>query len=418
MPSLTYLGREVLRLPFIRATSLGHEVLHNWWGNGVYPEWSVGNWSEGLTTFMADYAFREDQSVQAAREMRLSWLRDLTGIAPADETSLLDFKSRQHGISSVIGYGKAAMVFLMLRDEIGEPAFDRGLRLFWQRHRFRAANWKDLEKAFAEAAGRDLAGFFAQWTARASSPELALAPTQAPSQQGGARLVQHGAVFDLLVPLRIRMASGEMRELQVRVRDRETAVAELAPAATAPGAKEVELDPEFRLWRRLDSNSVPPIFREVFISPRSEVFVANKSSEWIAPAMQLAGRLLDAQARQVSEAELLVAPEVPALVVGDRDSVIRVLSSLGLGRLPDVLFEDDPAKPVDRRPIKGSAQAWTARTKSGKTIAFVMTESAATLGPLQRSMPHYGRQSWLVFQDARVVGQGAWPVTAQTLSIK
>jgi aminopeptidase N len=37
---------------------------------------------------------------------------------------------------------------------------------------------------------------------------------------------------------------------------------------------------------------------------------------------------------------------------------------------------------------------------------------------LQRSMPHYGRQSWLLFQDARVVGQGAWPVTAQTLSIK
>ena len=175
IPSLTYLGRDVLRLPFIRATSLGHEVLHNWWGNGVYPEWSAGNWSEGLTTFMADYAFREDESVQAAREMRLNWLRDLTGIAPGNETSLVDFKSRHHGISSVIGYGKAAMVFLMLRDEIGEPAFERGIRLFWQRHQFKTANWKDLEKVFADAAGRDLSAFFAQWTGRASSPELVLA---------------------------------------------------------------------------------------------------------------------------------------------------------------------------------------------------------------------------------------------------
>ena len=136
----------MLRLPFIRATSLGHEVLHNWWGNGVYPEWSQGNWSEGLTTFMADYAFREDQSADAAREMRLDWLRDLAAVAPSDETSLADFKSRHHGISSVIGYGKAAMVFLMLRDEIGQAAFDQGLRLFWQRHRFRPASWTDLEE--------------------------------------------------------------------------------------------------------------------------------------------------------------------------------------------------------------------------------------------------------------------------------
>ncbi len=38
MPTLTYIGAEVLKLPFIRATSLGHEVLHNWWGNGVYVD--------------------------------------------------------------------------------------------------------------------------------------------------------------------------------------------------------------------------------------------------------------------------------------------------------------------------------------------------------------------------------------------
>ena len=57
MPTLTYLGESVLRLPFIRHSSLGHEVLHNWWGNGVYPDYASGNWSEGLTTFMADYAY-------------------------------------------------------------------------------------------------------------------------------------------------------------------------------------------------------------------------------------------------------------------------------------------------------------------------------------------------------------------------
>ncbi|MBX9637491.1 MAG: M1 family peptidase, partial [Nitrosomonas sp.] len=71
MPTLTYLGVDVLQLPFIRSTSLGHEVLHNWWGNGVYPDYKSGNWSEGLTTFMADYAYKEQESDAAARDMRL-----------------------------------------------------------------------------------------------------------------------------------------------------------------------------------------------------------------------------------------------------------------------------------------------------------------------------------------------------------
>jgi hypothetical protein len=415
MPSLTYLGRDVLRLPFIRATSLGHEVLHNWWGNGVYPEWSRGNWSEGLTTFMADYAYREDQSEQAAREMRLTWLRDLTGIAASNETALVDFKSRHHGISSVIGYAKSAMLFFMLRDEIGRPAFEQGLRLFWQRHQFKTANWKDLQAVFAQAGGRDLSGFFAQWTARASSPQLLLVPTQAPAQAGGVKLVQQGDVFDLLVPLRISTASGETQEIKVRVRERETAV---DPATLPPGARAVELDPELRLWRRLEPRAVPPIFREAFIAPRAEVFVAGKGSEWTAPAMALVSRLLDAQPRQVAESELLSSPEVPALVVGDRDGITRVLSILGLGALPGVLFQENAAPASHPRPLKGSAQAWTARAGNGKTFAFVMTDKPEVLGTLQRAMPHYGRQSWLVFQDGRVVGQGAWPVAAQALSLQ
>src|SRR6185369_14104180 len=171
-------------------------------------------------------------------------------------------------------------------------------------------------------------------------------------------------------------------------------VADSALTSVPPEAKEVELDPEARLWRRLDPKTVPPILREVFISPRSDVFVANLSPEWTAPAMELAGRLLDADARQISEAELLASPAVPALVVGDRASVTQVLSTLRLGALPDVLFELDPSKPAAQRALKGSAQAWTARASNGRTFAFVMTDSPATLVALQRSMPHYGRQSW------------------------
>jgi aminopeptidase N len=54
MPSFTLLGPRVIRLPFILYTSYPHEVLHNWWGNGVYVDYETGNWSEGLTAYLAD----------------------------------------------------------------------------------------------------------------------------------------------------------------------------------------------------------------------------------------------------------------------------------------------------------------------------------------------------------------------------
>ena len=107
MPTLTYIGAAVLKLPFIRATSLGHEVLHNWWGNGVYVDYASGNWSEGLTTFMADYAYKEEASPEAAREARLAWLRDDAAVPSGERQSLAEFRSRAHGAAAAVGYGKS-----------------------------------------------------------------------------------------------------------------------------------------------------------------------------------------------------------------------------------------------------------------------------------------------------------------------
>jgi len=55
MPTFTLLGKDVVKLPFIVKTSLGHEILHQWFGNSVYIDFSHGNWSEGLTSYLADH---------------------------------------------------------------------------------------------------------------------------------------------------------------------------------------------------------------------------------------------------------------------------------------------------------------------------------------------------------------------------
>ncbi len=55
---------------------------------------------EGLTTFMADYAYKERESAQAARDMRLGWLRDFAAVPAGSSQSLASFRSRTHGAAA------------------------------------------------------------------------------------------------------------------------------------------------------------------------------------------------------------------------------------------------------------------------------------------------------------------------------
>jgi hypothetical protein len=61
MPSFTLLGSQIIRFPFILTSSYPHEILHNWWGNGVFVDYASGNWCEGLTAYLADHLYKEQQ---------------------------------------------------------------------------------------------------------------------------------------------------------------------------------------------------------------------------------------------------------------------------------------------------------------------------------------------------------------------
>ena len=278
MPTLTYIGAQVLQLPFIRATSLGHEVLHNWWGNGVYPDYATGNWSEGLTTFMADYFYKERESAAAARAARLGWLRDFAAVPAGEQMALSAFRSRTHGAEAAVGYGKAAMVFFMLRDTIGEDAFNRGIRLFWEQHKFKVASWNDLRAAFEQAAGRPLKTFFEQWVDRAGGPAPAIAQAQAQTVGGKTRLVltvtQTAPAYSLRVPIEI--VTGNRSETRWVDLDRERQVVTLELGAMPDG---VRLDPELHVWRVLDREQLPPILRRWIIARAPRLAVVSNAAD-------------------------------------------------------------------------------------------------------------------------------------------
>ena len=389
MPSLTYIGASVLKLPFIRATSLGHEVLHNWWGNGVLVDYARGNWAEGLTTFMADYAFKEGESPQAAREMRLAWLRDLAALEPQQQASLASFRSREHGAGAIVGYGKAAMLFFMLRDTIGEAAFERGIRQFWEARRFRLASWDDLRSAFERASGRPLEAFFAQWLNRADAPAPRIAQARAEGRGLTLAIEQSSPPYALRLPVEILFEGrSELRWVETD-KDRQIISVEIQAAPQA-----VRLDPELRVWRLLEREELPPILRQWTLarSPRLEVVSPSVS----ATAAALAGRLFESPSRGGA----------PLLLVGLHADIDAALARLGLPPRPAVVAG------------KGTAQVWTiAGRRAGAPVAVVSANDAASIEALLRPLPHYGSQSYLAFDGARVIERGAWPPAARVVPV-
>jgi len=401
-PNLTYIGRTVLPLPFVRGRSLAHEILHNWWGNGVAIDYASGNWAEGLTTYMADYALAAEEGAGRAEEMRLAWLRDYAALPGDRDTPVTAFAGKRHDAGQVVGYNKVAFIFHMLRQELGDTAFAAGLRLFWRQQKFHIAGWADLRAAFEAESDRDLGWFFDEWLERVGAPRLTLGEVAA-SEEGGRHSVnltlrQDAPPYRLGVPVVIETEAGEAHRRITMDRAEITASVMLPGKPTA-----VRVDPGHDLFRRLLPGEAPPILRDVTLAADTATFVVTTDEGAQQVARQLAARLLDTPPR-FEPGKPSNLSHTPILIVGLTFQVEEYLADAGLGRVPDSLAG------------RGSARVWTARTDGGLPVLVVAADDVEGLKALLRPLPHYGGKSYLVFQGRRAVETGVWPVRDSPLS--
>jgi hypothetical protein len=397
-PTLTYVSRQILHLPFMQERSLAHEVLHAWWGLAVAVDYARGNWSEALTTFMADYAQAETAGASAAREMRRRWLSDFAVLPGAQDQPVTTFVARGHAASQMIGYNKGAMLFLMLRDEIGVGAFEAGIRRFWREQQFKVAAWSDLQAAFEAEAKRPLAEFFRQWLDRTGAPQLTLRGAErTPDGAVKFTLTQSAPAYRLAVPVVIETADGVERHI-VRLDATEEHFV-LRPAASASALR---IDPDYRLFRRLPLAEVAPIIRSLIVAPNAVTVTASLQPEVAGAARAIAARVLEA-GYQSSELEQAMAANAPLLIVGTPREVTAVLARAGLPSRPQQLGDG------------GTVRVWTARYGSDIPLLVVEAHDAEALRQSAAAIRHYGAYSYLVFEGARVVDRGVWPPAAKVL---
>jgi hypothetical protein len=395
------MGARVLRLPFIRHSSLGHEVLHAWWGNGVYVGGASGNWAEGLTTFMADYTYALNRGAEKGRAMRYNWLRDYMALPPDRDRPVYEFAGKRHDASQIVGYNKAAFFFHMLRNRIGAEVFDEGVRRFWSRHRFKAATWNDLRDAFEDASGKDLRAFFDQWLHRPGAPRLRLDGAAVSEGNGGYQvsvsLSQTDPVYDLRVPVEIVSRRGTRRFIisMPGKFSRTTLNLEDRPLT-------LTVDPDYDLFRKLERSESPPILRDVTLG-KATALILGKDVKLRKTATLLAKRMLDVAPRFSGAVGL---PDTPLLVVGLKEGIDGFLADMSLPPVPAFLAG------------RGTARVWTGRTDAGRSYLVISADDISALSALMRPLPHYLRQGFLVFSASKVIDKGNWPAKAGSLKVQ
>jgi aminopeptidase N len=103
-------------------------------------------------------------------------------------------------------YQKGAWVLHMLRTELGDEDFFRGIRFYYDAHRGSLASTEDLRGAFEKSSGKTLKDFFARWVYGAGHPSYELSWTwNAKSKR--LRLIleqtQSEGTFPNLIPVQI-----------------------------------------------------------------------------------------------------------------------------------------------------------------------------------------------------------------------
>jgi hypothetical protein len=63
-----------------------------------------------------------------------------------------------------------------------------------------------------------------------------------------------------------------------------------------------------------------------------------------------------------------------------------------------------------------TAWVWTAERHDAGPLTVVEARDEAALAALARPLPHYGRQSWIVFDGPTALARGVWPSRPQRVT--
>lgn len=385
MSTFTLLGQEIVRLPFIPETSLGHEIAHQWLGNYVYADFDKGNWLEAITSYLSDHLYKEQQG--RGWEYRKNILVEFqSSVHPGNDFPLKEFRERTDRASMAIGYGKGAMLFHMLDTMVGRETFLKSVRRLVRDHEFQEASWADIEKVFEQESGKDLSRFFKEWLERKGVPSWEVRNPGARILQGvpaaAFELLQKGEPYEIELPVKAKDGQGEVRQTLAVDKERQYFTI---------GSKEVPsaliLDQDYDVMRTLAPEEFPPVIARLLGDEKKLLVYPEQEKGKYAALIEMFNRegFIVKEQGQVNDSEIRSS----SLLIAGADSPVwkRLFGSAG-EKKPGfyLLARNNPLDPA-------------------KVAVSIHADSKEEVDPAAEKIFHYGTYSALQFRKGNNVAK-------------
>jgi len=157
-PTISGFGSRLIDDYPAQQTVFVHELAHHWFGNAVSPKTWGDIWlNEGFASF-CEWLYLEEQGKNEGRDLiskTLEYAKEPNALKGVLKDPDDIFASRV--------YIKGAWVLRMLRNELGDEKFFKGLKDYYNSFKYRNASTEDLIDVFERVSGRNLGLFFDQW---------------------------------------------------------------------------------------------------------------------------------------------------------------------------------------------------------------------------------------------------------------
>ena len=199
---------------------IAHELFHQWFGDLVTAEsWSNLTLNEAFANY-SEYLWNAHRYGQDQADLKL--VVEKEGYFAEAETApkeLIRFNyADAEDLFDAHSYNKGGLVLHMLRRQLGDAAFFKGLNLYLTQHAFKAVEAHDLRLAMEQVSGQDLNGFFNQWFFAKGHPELVIAVDYSQPENLLLRFSQVQNSFEYPVfqlPITVSWYEGEVRKTKL-----------------------------------------------------------------------------------------------------------------------------------------------------------------------------------------------------------